>query len=247
MIRRPPRSTLFPYTTLFRSYFSVLRGTPRSSTTIESAVRVPSSLAMSKPVHPPPTITTSAFRSVFISRPRPPPRSGRSPRASSPVWDGTLVRNTFRFRRSYSGAARETRLVASPPCPRFLHEWDRRTCLRSCAGAAERRKQRSRFFPGRRPDHRRSDDRTLSAPSIPPDKFRAAWLCPDIQIPVAHPQKDFAYSGSGRFRTARQAAGRCRRPRPPLSLPDRRHPSGKYGELRQQRAATPPHRKTPGG
>src|SRR2546422_8061886 len=27
MIRRPPRSTLFPYTTLFRSYFAVAAGT----------------------------------------------------------------------------------------------------------------------------------------------------------------------------------------------------------------------------
>src|SRR5256885_8509001 len=29
MIRRPPRSTLFPYTTLFRSYFSGRRSWPR--------------------------------------------------------------------------------------------------------------------------------------------------------------------------------------------------------------------------
>src|SRR2546427_6003806 len=29
MIRRPPRSTLFPYTTLFRSFGRVLRGEPR--------------------------------------------------------------------------------------------------------------------------------------------------------------------------------------------------------------------------
>src|SRR5260370_9072740 len=210
MIRRPPRSTLFPYTTLFRAYLAVLRGTPRSSTTIESAVRVPSTLAMSRPVHPPPTITTSAFRSVFIFRPRQRSRSGRSPRAGSPVLDETLARNTFRFRRSYSVAARENRSVASPPCPRFLHEWDRRTCLRSWAGAAERRKQTSRFFPARRPDHRRSDDRPLSAPSILLDKSRAAWLCPDIQILPAHPQKDLAYSDSGRFRRARKAAGRCR-------------------------------------
>src|SRR3712207_8260053 len=34
MIRRPPRSTLFPYTTLFRSLYGVLRSTaqPRSNT-----------------------------------------------------------------------------------------------------------------------------------------------------------------------------------------------------------------------
>src|SRR2546429_8509797 len=32
MIRRPPRSTLFPYTTLFRSEMSLLTGKPRSAT-----------------------------------------------------------------------------------------------------------------------------------------------------------------------------------------------------------------------
>src|SRR5258707_10243879 len=31
MIRRPPRSTLFPYTTLFRSPLEPLAGTPRSN------------------------------------------------------------------------------------------------------------------------------------------------------------------------------------------------------------------------
>src|SRR3712207_6990896 len=29
MIRRPPRSTLFPYTTLFRSYFTILELLPK--------------------------------------------------------------------------------------------------------------------------------------------------------------------------------------------------------------------------
>src|SRR5690349_23492849 len=32
MIRRPPRSTLFPYTTLFRSIVFERRGTPRGAT-----------------------------------------------------------------------------------------------------------------------------------------------------------------------------------------------------------------------
>src|SRR3712207_6924010 len=32
MIRRPPRSTLFPYTTLFRSTFTVQRGTDGADT-----------------------------------------------------------------------------------------------------------------------------------------------------------------------------------------------------------------------
>src|SRR5256886_17659190 len=34
MIRRPPRSTLFPYTTLFRSYGFGLRGTLRAGTSL---------------------------------------------------------------------------------------------------------------------------------------------------------------------------------------------------------------------
>src|SRR5690348_18038079 len=31
MLRRPPRSTLFPYTTLFRSYFGVAPGTSKKT------------------------------------------------------------------------------------------------------------------------------------------------------------------------------------------------------------------------
>src|SRR5260221_8203714 len=31
MIRRPPRSTLFPYTTLFRSYHDEIKGAPQNS------------------------------------------------------------------------------------------------------------------------------------------------------------------------------------------------------------------------
>src|SRR5258708_31807798 len=49
MIRRPPRSTLFPYTTLFRSY------TPRMLETLrEDFARIPELLAMAAPPHPPP-------------------------------------------------------------------------------------------------------------------------------------------------------------------------------------------------
>src|SRR5438046_2507558 len=170
------------------AYLSVLRGTPRSSTTTESAVRAPSSLAISRPFHPPPTITTSAFRSVFISRPRWRLRSGRLPRAAPRVLGETLARNIFRSRRSYSGAGRDSRSVASPPCPRFLHASDRKTFLRWCAGAAERRKRTPLSFPAWRPAPRHSVDRTPSVPSILRDKFREASPCPDIRIPPAHLQ-----------------------------------------------------------
>src|SRR3712207_6917140 len=39
MIRRPPRSTLFPYTTLFRSRPAPRRGCPPSSTSSSAAAR----------------------------------------------------------------------------------------------------------------------------------------------------------------------------------------------------------------
>src|SRR5688572_32649910 len=40
MIRRPPRSTLFPYTTHFRSQLGDRRGSPRGARTIRGGVRV---------------------------------------------------------------------------------------------------------------------------------------------------------------------------------------------------------------
>src|SRR3712207_8819885 len=40
MIRRPPRSTLFPYTTLFRSEGDLAIGVPGQNDTIGGAVRV---------------------------------------------------------------------------------------------------------------------------------------------------------------------------------------------------------------
>src|SRR5437870_10719783 len=40
MVRRPPRSTLFPYTTLFRSPTTVPIGTPRGSTPPRPDVRI---------------------------------------------------------------------------------------------------------------------------------------------------------------------------------------------------------------
>src|SRR3712207_7620628 len=46
MIRRPPRSTLFPYTTLFRSHGSACR--PNSTGGIPSGTRIPAS----RPPHP---------------------------------------------------------------------------------------------------------------------------------------------------------------------------------------------------
>src|SRR3712207_7988742 len=46
MIRRPPRSTLFPYTTLFRSYSSAFFGLPHSSNSPTVSGSVSSSIVL---------------------------------------------------------------------------------------------------------------------------------------------------------------------------------------------------------
>src|SRR2546427_10265651 len=55
MIRRPPRSTLFPYTTLFRSLHRVLAGwgaTPVAVTDVEEGVaRLVAEISLAKPYH----------------------------------------------------------------------------------------------------------------------------------------------------------------------------------------------------
>src|SRR2546430_3836331 len=59
MIRRPPRSTLFPYTTLFRSVFkSSPPGAPRSIVRALSMPR-PAYIAAHSPAGPAPTMITS--------------------------------------------------------------------------------------------------------------------------------------------------------------------------------------------
>src|SRR5256885_13331739 len=59
MIRRPPRSTLFPYTTLFRSVFSrSVAGRPQPATHSEELPFVFGSLAQPSFIkHPPPDAT----------------------------------------------------------------------------------------------------------------------------------------------------------------------------------------------
>src|SRR3989475_9378424 len=55
MIRRPPRSTLFPYTTLFRSLHRVLAGwgaTPVAVADVEEGVaRLVAEISLAKPYH----------------------------------------------------------------------------------------------------------------------------------------------------------------------------------------------------
>src|SRR5438034_7098368 len=52
MIRRPPRSTLFPYTTLFRSYQV---GVPRAETITAEGVEVPPSMGLATAINFQPT------------------------------------------------------------------------------------------------------------------------------------------------------------------------------------------------
>src|SRR3712207_8723370 len=74
MIRRPPRSTLFPYTTLFRSRVSV-------------STWVPSMGVCGHPWHAPPSggappeVSTPAGGAPQSSASRPPDRTGRRPRS----------------------------------------------------------------------------------------------------------------------------------------------------------------------
>src|SRR2546425_7513903 len=51
MIRRPPRSTLFPYTTLFRSRLAVILGQPSEPGPYVIRVRVPSGVRMRSEEH----------------------------------------------------------------------------------------------------------------------------------------------------------------------------------------------------
>src|SRR3712207_7449071 len=67
MIRRPPRSTLFPYTTLFRSAGTELRRTPRCPRVAHPGRRKPTS----RPQHVP-----SAVRSVRRTTPTATRRTG---------------------------------------------------------------------------------------------------------------------------------------------------------------------------
>src|SRR5690242_21474571 len=53
MIRRPPRSTLFPYTTLFRSLNSVRPTSPGPAASAAAPLALPPAPAAAAPVSPP--------------------------------------------------------------------------------------------------------------------------------------------------------------------------------------------------
>src|SRR3712207_8135711 len=81
MIRRPPRSTLFPYTTLFRSWLRVVRPLPAQTGQVRGVVpgraptppqvrQVPGADSCSGTVTPPTASVKSRVTSVSTSRPR---------------------------------------------------------------------------------------------------------------------------------------------------------------------------------
>src|SRR3712207_7210290 len=64
MIRRPPRSTLFPYTTLFRSFFS----SSSPAITVSGKLRICSAHAVANDSARSPTCTSFVARSYVYSR-----------------------------------------------------------------------------------------------------------------------------------------------------------------------------------
>src|SRR2546430_17630105 len=118
MIRRPPRSTLFPYTPLFRSYGVRVSADSRASIGITKALawqwylRVDSA---GRPVARTPTLLGAAFASFVFDPPPPPPDStlavGGVPSARS------ILRVAFpRFIRDSSQSIRGP-LPPAPPAP----------------------------------------------------------------------------------------------------------------------------------
>src|SRR3989475_12005193 len=84
MIRRPPRSTLFPYTTLFRSHGSTLwHGDGGEASEKTRHMRIHLIRFMMMAAHPasrpPPVMVSTEFAGLLLSRNRafPPPRHKR--------------------------------------------------------------------------------------------------------------------------------------------------------------------------
>src|SRR6266496_1410541 len=87
MIRRPPRSTLFPYTTLFRSAGRAVRHTHAAATPKTARLRVPASRRQPDPVHEPDRAAHAggqASRHAAAPRRRPARRAARRARSRRP-------------------------------------------------------------------------------------------------------------------------------------------------------------------
>src|SRR5437763_7518763 len=216
-------------------YSPVFLGPPRSSTTTESVVREPSSLAMSRPVHPPPMITTSADGKVFIPSPRWVGLCFASRGVSWRVSGETSHQSVFRHRDSCSFEGRENQLAASPPCRCSHHASDRRTYLRWCSVGGARKTKSLRSASACRLVPRPSSGRSLSSLSVPGDRSAVASLCPDSRTPPGHSlQRVPECSGSGLVPRVQLTVGRYRQRR---LLPARQGPlrrSEKFVRRRRQ-------------
>src|SRR5271157_33748 len=212
---------------------------------MESPVREPSSLAISKPLHPPPMITTSTGGKVFILRPRWDERCRPQSLAASWLASGeTLPQNAGRHQHSYSCLVRGTRSVANRSCRYSRHASDRRTCLQSCSCGGGKRKEwvRSPSAFGRA--QWSPIDRSPSSPLILCDRSAEVLLCLDNQIPEEQSlQRAPDYSDAGLVPKVQLVAGRCKQP---LQLPKRRGPFDRLGRFvrqRRQRSEPPIEKK----
>src|SRR5258708_25728015 len=185
-------------------YSSDFLGPPRSNTTTERAVREPSSLAMSRPVHPPPMITTSTDGKVFIPDSRWDGLCLVSPGVSRRVSGETPHQSAFRHRHSCSFGGRENQLAASPSCRCSHHAWDRRTCLRWYSAGGAKKTKSFRSASACRLVLQPSGGQNLSSLSVLGDSSAVASPCPDSRTPPGHSLHTApGCSDSGRVPSAR--------------------------------------------
>src|SRR6266478_2607744 len=216
-------------------YSSVFLGPPRSSTTTERAVREPSSLAMSRPVHPPPMITTSTDGKVFIPDPRWDGLCLVSLGVSWRVSGETPPQSACRHRHSCSFGDRENQLAASPSCRCSHHASDRRTCLRWCSAGGAKKTVSFRSASACRLVPQPSGGQSLSSLSVLGDRSAVASLCPDSRTPPGHSlQTAPECSDSGLVPRVQLTAGRYRQRRLLPALQDPLHRSERFVRRRRQ-------------
>src|SRR5437660_9113596 len=219
---------------------SVLLGPPRSSTTTESAVREPSSLAISRPVLPPPIITTSPDGNVFIPDPRRDGLCAASPRVTWRVWGETPHQSACRHRHSCSFVGLENQLAASPPCRCSHHASDRRTYLRWCSAGGAKKTKSFRSASACRLVPRSSGGQSLSGLSVPGDRSAVASICPDSRTPPRHSLPMVpGCTDSDRVTRVALTAGRYRHPRRLLAPSGPSHRSERFVWRRRQQRELP--------
>src|SRR5437899_2191353 len=221
-------------------YSSDFLGPPRSNTTTERAVREPSSLAMSRPVHPPPMITTSTDGKVFIPDSRWDGLCLVSPGVSRRVSGETPHQNACRHRHSCSFVGLENQLAASPPCQCSHHASDRRTYLRWCSAGGAKKTKSFRSASACRLVPRPSGGQSLSGLSVPGDRSAVASLCPESRTPPGHSlQRVPGCSDSGLVPRVQLTAGRYRQRRLLLARQGPLRRSERFVRRRRQQRELP--------